>query len=44
MVQLTLPEEANIYATQYSVYLPDKTLLQSKLKQWIEEFEENNEE
>lgn len=44
LVQLTLPEEANIYATQYSLYLPDKTLLQSKLKQWIEEFEENNEE
>ena len=44
LVQLTLPEEANIYTTQYSLYLPDKTLLQSKLKQWIEEFEENNEE
>lgn len=44
LVQLTLPKEANIYATQYSLYLPDKTLLQSKLKQWIEEFEENNEE
>ena len=44
LVQLTLPEEANICATQYSLYLPDKTLLQSKLKQWIEEFEENNEE
>lgn len=44
LVQLTLPEEANIYATQYSLYLPDKTLLQSKLKQWIDEFEENSEE
>lgn len=43
LVQLTLPEEANIYATQYSLYLPDKALLQSKLKQWIEEFEESRE-
>ena len=44
LVQLTLPEDANIYAAEYSLYLPDKTLLQSKLKQWIEEFEEYNEE
>lgn len=44
LVQLTLPQDANIYATEYSLYLPDKTLLQSKLKQWIEEFEECNEE
>ena len=40
LVQLTLPEDANIYAAEYSLYLPDKALLQSKLKQWIEEFEE----
>ena len=44
LVQLTLPEDANIYAAEYSLYLPDKNLLQSKLKQWIEEFEEYNEE
>ena len=44
LVQLTLPQDANIYATEYSLYLPDKTLLQNKLKQWIEEFEEYNEE
>lgn len=43
LVQLTLPEEANIYAAQYSLYLPDKALLQSKLKEWIEEFEESRE-
>jgi len=40
IVELTLPENSNIYASEYSLYLPDKTLLQSKLAQWIEEFEE----
>lgn len=43
LVQLTLPDNANIYAAEYSLYLPDKSLLQSKLKQWIEEFEDMNE-
>ena len=42
LVQLTLPENTNIYATEYSLYLPDKRLLQNKLKQWIEEFNEEN--
>ena len=37
MVALTLPENANIYASKYELYLPDKKLLQEKLKQWIEE-------
>ena len=27
----------NIFASEYSVYLPDKGLLQRKLKEWIEE-------
>jgi predicted nuclease of restriction endonuclease-like (RecB) superfamily len=38
LVELTLPQDANIYATQYSLYLPDKKLLQAKLKQWIDEY------
>jgi len=42
LVELTLPKDANIYASQYQLYLPDKSLLQAKLKEWIEEFEENN--
>ena len=42
LVELTLPKDANIYATQYSLYLPDKALLQSKLKEWIAEFNEIN--
>lgn len=42
-VELTLPEDANIYASAYQLYLPDKALLQAKIKEWIEEFEENEE-
>jgi len=42
IVELTLPENANIYATEYSLYLPDKALLQRKLAEWIEEFEETH--
>ena len=41
LVEITLPENANIYASQYELYLPDKKLLQQKLKQWLSE-EENN--
>jgi len=39
VVKLTLPKNSNIYASEYSLYLPDKELLQSKLAEWIEEFE-----
>ena len=31
---------ANIYATEYALYLPDKNELQSRLKEWIEEFDQ----
>ena len=41
LIKLTLPENANIYAAEYALYLPDKTELQNKLKTWIEEFEKN---
>ncbi|MDR0751320.1 MAG: hypothetical protein LBF12_01840 [Christensenellaceae bacterium] len=39
---MTLPENANIYASEYSLYLPDKTILQSKLVEWMQEFEDEN--
>lgn len=39
IVQLTLPSEANIYASEYSLYLPDKVLLQKKLEEWTQEYE-----
>lgn len=40
LVEITLPKDANIYASVYKLYLPDKKLLQQKLKEWIEEEEE----
>lgn len=40
LVELTLPKDANIYAAEYALYLPDKKELQAKLQEWMEEFEE----
>ena len=40
VVELTLPKDSNIYASEYSLYLPNKALLQRKLAEWIKEFEE----
>ena len=40
IVELTLPENSNIYASAYSLYLPDKALLRRKLAEWTAEFEE----
>lgn len=37
LVEITLPEDANIYASEYQLYLPDKKELQKKLNEWIEE-------
>ena len=42
IVELTLPKDSNIYASEYSLYLPDKALLQRKLAEWVEEFEETH--
>ena len=33
LVELTLPKDANIYAAEYSLYLPDKKELQEKGEQ-----------
>lgn len=44
MVELTLPEDANIYAAEYALYLPDKKELQQKLQDWIAEFDEDEPE
>jgi hypothetical protein len=43
LVELTLPKDANIFATEYQLYLPDKQLLQAKVKEWIQEFEDQEE-
>jgi predicted nuclease of restriction endonuclease-like (RecB) superfamily len=40
IVELTLPANSNIYASEYNLYLPDKTILQQKLVEWTQEFEE----
>ena len=32
VVQMTLPENSNIFASEYSLYLPDKKMLQKKLQ------------
>lgn len=37
LVELTLPKDANIYASQYQLYLPSKEELASKLMDWVEE-------
>ena len=38
IVELTLPVDANVYASEYNLYLPDKQLLQLKLAEWLAEF------
>ena len=43
LVELTLPKDTNIYASAYQLYLPDKAVLQRKLKEWIDEFDEQQE-
>ena len=39
LIELTLPSDANIFASEYKLYLPDKKVLREKLKQWIDESE-----
>jgi hypothetical protein len=36
MVELTLPKNANIYASQYQLYLPSKEDLKKRLMKWAE--------
>lgn len=44
VVELTLPKDANIYAQQYALCLPKKELLQAKLREWVDEYNETNEQ
>jgi predicted nuclease of restriction endonuclease-like (RecB) superfamily len=39
LVEITLPEDVNIHAKEYQLYLPDKELLRKKLAEWGEEVE-----
>ncbi|MDR0909739.1 MAG: PDDEXK nuclease domain-containing protein [Spirochaetaceae bacterium] len=43
IVEMTLPDNSNIYASEYKLYLPDKKLLQKKLSEWVAEYEAENE-
>ena len=44
LVELTLPKDANLFAASYRLYIPDKKLLQAKMKEWIDEFEYKEQE
>lgn len=44
LVELTLPKDANIYAQQYALCLPQKEELQAKLREWIDEYNEFNQQ
>jgi predicted nuclease of restriction endonuclease-like (RecB) superfamily len=37
LVEITLPQDTNIHAREYQLYLPDKELLRRKLTEWGEE-------
>ena len=37
LVEITLPQDANIFASQYQLYLPSKEELRQKLLDWTEE-------
>jgi hypothetical protein len=39
LVEMTLPETSNIYASQYQLYLPSKEELRQKLIAWAKEME-----
>lgn len=39
LVELTLPQDAHIYAQQYALCLPKKEELQANLREWIDEYE-----
>ncbi len=39
LVELTLPKNSNIYASEYQLYLPSKEILRQKLLDWVEEVE-----
>jgi len=40
LVEITLPQEANIHAREYQLYLPDKEQLRRKLLVWVAEQED----
>jgi len=41
IVELSLPKESNIYASEYQLYLPKKEVLKNEVEKWVTEFEES---
>jgi len=39
LVEITLPKEANIHASEYQLYLPNKDVLRQKLIEWTEDIQ-----
>ncbi|MCF6331521.1 MAG: PDDEXK nuclease domain-containing protein [Sulfurimonas sp.] len=44
IVELTLPKESNVYASEYKLYLPEKELLENEVEKWVAEFEKSKQE
>lgn len=42
MVELSLPQETTIQASEYKLYLPDQEKLAHKLEEWVQEFDEKS--
>ena len=40
IVELTLPKDSNLYASEYQLYLPKKELFENEVEKWVTEFEE----
>lgn len=41
VVELSLPKDSNVFASEYQLYLPKKELFENKIEEWLEEFEES---
>jgi len=39
VVEMSLPRESNIYASEYRLYLPEKEVLKNEVERWVTEFE-----
>jgi len=44
VIELTLPKNSNLYASEYQLYLPKKELLENKIEEWVTEFEETEQQ
>jgi len=41
VVEMTLPKDTAVYASEYQLSLPDARLLEQKIEEWLLEFERN---